>query len=221
MTKYPDIAYAHGLRLPEQPLNSPSAACGSPLTNSSQPNTLPQVGDGLHSPFYTASSSGGRRGLHPGFDEKHLTSSNEGVGGVLGRDRTASGQLAGGIGYESASVDAYDENNRNSSHLHALPLHLDSHAYLTHLAGSSLDTHDHEMSLDHADFTASTDLDGTELDAFATHLLASDVPMMELANSNTASIPKYSKKRTALKKSSKNAAAATTAVADNHEEVRN
>jgi len=209
--------------MPQQPLQSPSAACGSPLTVS-QPGT-PQYVEGQTSPFFGGSASGsGKRGMHPGFGAHHLrtgsgdgsisrsTSNGHGHGG---HDRSAALAL-GGIGYESHSQDPYESMEGGST----------DNAYLEHInALPSLDV-DLSASMDNVDLLPNSpdmrgsDIDTSEIDAFAAHLLGGETVPMELASA--AGVPKYNKKRTALKKSSKTPAASATgagAGADNHEEV--
>lgn len=215
ITKYPDVAYAHGLRMPRQPLQSPSAACGSPLTVS-QPGT-PLFLEGQTSPFFPSSGSSGRRGMHPGFGTQHLRSgSGDGHLNGNGHDRAAALAL-GGIGYDSHSNDPYDKLHLSGS------MGSSDNAYLEHInAIPSLDIDPLSGSMDNDCLPNSpdlrgSDLDTSEIDAFAAHLLAGDVPM-ELASA--AGVPKYNKKRTALKKSSKVAPVAASApAAENHEEV--
>ena len=205
--------------MPQQPLQSPSAACGSPLTVS-LPGT-PQYVEGQTSPFFGSSGGSGKRGMHPGFGAQHLRTGS-GDGSISrstsnGHDRSASLAL-GGIGYESHSQDPYDKMHLAGS----IEGGSTDNAYLEHInaiPSLDVDSMDNVDLLPNSPDMRGSDIDTSEIDAFAAHLLSGEPVPMELASA--ASLPKYSKKRTALKKSSKAPAASSTATAggENHEEV--
>ena len=178
----------------------------------SLPST-PVYMEGQTSPFFGASGSSSKaRGRHPGFESAVQDSE---------RDRSAAlalGPGSSGIGYENDSVNPYDKHLTASVGTASEP----SAGYASHLAtsldidlSSTLMDPDPQSSSSPIAQLESTEL--TDLDAFAAHMLSTDVPM-ELSQPEL--MPKYSKKRAAVKKSSKSATpAGDKAAGDSHEEV--
>lgn len=171
----------------------------------SLPST-PVFMEGQTSPFFGPSGSSSKaRGKHPGFESAAL----EGE-----RDRSAALALNGnnGIGYETESLDPYDKQLMTSAGpLTSSSLDIDPSALMDPYPSSSSPT-----ARNNHDLLDSNEL--TELDAFAAHMLSTDVPM-ELSQPEL--MPKYSKKRAAVKKSSKTTTASTDgkAAGESHEEV--
>lgn len=196
MQKYPDIAYAHGLRLVATP--AAASAIPSALTSTNSTPINASAFSFGNFPFGNSQDAGGDggRGVHlPTMD------------GIANCD--------------SDSVDAFEKNS------------LSGGQYSLNCA-----TDDMEVNIDSIDFSHGSnvddsrqsehenDLDGAELDAFV-HLIAADSMLDQLSSANaaaasaaaaTAAAPKYSKKRTAVKKGSKGSVAAPEPN-PHHEEV--
>jgi hypothetical protein len=196
--KYPDIAYAHGVRQASHggPQDSPTLTsisalyAASPLTSAEHTPVHSQASPDFPLPnaFAHPSSSGSRH------HDVHL-------GGIAG--------------FGSNSTDAFEKNSLSGGH------------YITNVHASDCI----DMNLENIDFAHSphdiekSELDGSEMDAFV-QLMGTDSLLESLHGAqndgNNGGLPKYSKKRTAVKKTSKTPApAAGSTVTENHEEVRN
>jgi hypothetical protein len=185
--KYPEIAYANGIRLTNTPLASPAL--------SSVPG------------MFSALPSTGNTPVHAQQSFRARSQSQDSNQAPNGRNGIASG-------CESSSVDGYEKHS------------LSGGQYL----------HDHhdcgDMNLEHIDFgqvpqrdIERSELDGSEMDAFV-QLLAADTLLDQLQPgdpSGAGGAPKYSKKRSAVKKSSKGQpttpATNASATTESHEEV--
>ena len=209
--KYPDIAYANGVRL---------LGSSKPRLSVSHHHQRHHSGGGdggsEHSSTVSTPMDGQTGGmLSPGT----VTSTASGGSGV---SKLAEAHLESIAECDTFSSDAFDRSSlsgaggryiHNSNEPDSLELHLDG---LSDFHAPQLQSY-----LDKAD------LDGSELDAFV-QLMAADAAVddMHMNESTAAGQPKQGKKRTALKKSSKtpSAVAASSSGGNtpsgNNEEVR-
>jgi hypothetical protein len=200
IAKYPDIAYAHGVRQ----ASHTSAQASPTLTSISALYAASPLTSAEHTPVHSQSQSSPDFPLSNAFG--HPSSS--------GSRHHLDMHLGGIAGFGSNSTDAFEKNSLSDGH------------YITNVNASDCI----DMNLENIDFAHSprdiekSELDGSEMDAFV-QLMGTDSLLESLHgaqnDSNGGGLPKYSKKRTAVKKTSKTPAAATSATStENHEEVR-
>jgi hypothetical protein len=202
IAKYPDIAYAHGVRQ----ASHTSAQASPTLTSISALYAASPLTSAEHTPVHSQSLASPDFPLRDAFGNPISSNSRHPLDAHLG----------GIAGFGSNSTDAFEKNSLSDGH------------YITNVHASDYI----DMNLENIDFAHSprdierSELDGSEMNAFV-QLMGADSLLESLQDAPNDSnsgggLPKYSKKRTAVKKTSKTPAAASTGAAstESHEEVR-